>query len=177
MSNKNSNYPTNAKPNATPAEIGQLVGIMDSMRKLPAVSKRDPEKVAERLDFYFQYCTEHGVKPSCEAMALCLGISRQSLWEWEHDTNSKSGQLVARAKELINSLLTTWTMSGKINPVYSIWLQKNNSGYSDQKTFVFEQQTQPRSIDLEQQLEEAGLIWDAKRGEYVPIIDAEVKEV
>lgn len=45
MSNKNSNYPTNAKPNASPAEIGELVGIMDTMRKLPAVSKREPEKV------------------------------------------------------------------------------------------------------------------------------------
>lgn len=168
MSNKNSNYPTNAQPNATPAEIGQLVGIMDNMRKLPPVSKREPEKVEERLNYYFQYCTDNGVKPSVEGMSLCLGVSRQSLWEWENDTGSKSGQLVARAKELINSLLTTWTMNGKINAVYTIWLQKNNSGYSDTKTLEIKPQTEPQRISLEQQIEESGLVWDEQLEEYVP---------
>lgn len=168
MSNKNSNYPTNAKPNASPAEIGELVGIMDTMRKLPAVSKREPEKVEERLNYYFSYCTENGVKPSVEGMSLCLGVSRQSLWEWENDTGSKAGQLVARAKELINSLLTTWTMNGKINAVYTIWLQKNNSGYSDTKTLEIKPQTEPHNISLEQQIEESGLVWDEQLEEYVP---------
>lgn len=167
MSNKNSNYPTNAKPNATPAEIGEAVGIMDAMRKLPAVSKREPEKVEERLNYYFQYCTDKGIKPSVEGMSLCLGVSRQSLWEWENDTNSKAGQLVARAKELINALLTTWTMNGKINAVYSIWLQKNNAGYSDVKTLEFKQQTQPQALNLEQQIEESGLVWDEQLEEFV----------
>lgn len=141
MSNKNSNYPTNAKPNATPAEIGELVGIMDNMRKLPPVTKKEPEIVKERLDYFFRYCADHGVKPSVEGMSLALGVSRQSLWEWESDTQSKAGQLVARAKELINSLLTTWTMNGKINAVYAIWLQKNNSGYSDSKVLEIKPQT------------------------------------
>lgn len=168
MSNKNSNYPTNAQPNVTPAEIGQLVGIMDNMRKLPPVSKREPEKVEERLNYYFQYCTDNGVKPSVEGMSLCLGVSRQSLWEWENDTGSKSGQLVARAKELINSLLTTWTMNGKINAVYTIWLQKNNSGYSDTKTLEIKPQTEPHRISLEEQIEESGLVWDEQLEEYVP---------
>ncbi len=168
MSNKNSNYPTNAQPNATPAEIGQLVGIMDNMRKLPPVSKREPEKVEERLNYYFQYCTDNGVKPSVEGMSLCLGVSRQSLWEWENDTGSKSGQLVARAKELINSLLTTWTMNGKINAVYTIWLQKNNAGYSDVKTLEIKPKTEPQHISLEQQIEESGLVWDEQLEEYVP---------
>lgn len=168
MSNKNSNYPTNAQPNATPTEIGQLVGIMDNMRKLPPVSKREPEKVEERLNYYFQYCTDNGVKPSVEGMSLCLGVSRQSLWEWENDTGSKSGQLVARAKELINSLLTTWTMNGKINAVYTIWLQKNNAGYSDVKTLEIKPKTEPQHISLEQQIEESGLVWDEQLEEYVP---------
>jgi len=64
MSNKNSNYPTNAQPKATPAEIGELVGIMDGLRRLPAVSKREPEKVEERLNYYFQYCTDKGIRVS-----------------------------------------------------------------------------------------------------------------
>lgn len=168
MSNKNSNYPTTAQPKATPEEIGELVGIMDGLRKLPPVSKREPEKVEERLNYYFRYCTDKGIKPTVEAMALTLGISRQSLWEWENDTQSKAGQLVARAKELINSLLTTWTMNGKINAVYTIWLQKNNSGYSDTKTLEIKPQTEPQRISLEQQIEESGLVWDEQLEEFVP---------
>lgn len=168
MSNKNSNYPTTAQPQATPQEIGELVGIMDGLRKLPPVKKREPEGVEARLNFYFRHCTDNGVKPSVEGMSLCLGVSRQSLWEWENDTGSKSGQLVARAKELINSLLTTWTMNGKINAVYTIWLQKNNSGYSDTKTLEIKPQTEPQRISLEQQIEESGLVWDEQLEEYVP---------
>lgn len=168
MSNKNSNYPTTAQPKATPEEIGELVGVMDDLRRLPAVSKREPDGVEERLNYYFQYCTENGIKPSVEAMALALGVSRQSLWEWEQDTQSKAGQLVARAKELINSLLTTWTMNGKINAVYTIWLQKNNSGYSDTKTLEIKPCTEREHISLEQQIEESGLVWDEQLEEYVP---------
>lgn len=168
MSNRKSNYPTTAQPQATQEEIGQLVGAMDALRKLPPVKKQEPEKVKERLDYYFKYCAENGVKPSVEALSLACGVSRQSLWEWEHDTQSESGRLVARAKELINSLLTSWTLSGKINAVYTIWLQKNNSGYSDTKTLEIKPQTEPRNVSLEQQIEESGLVWDEQREEYVP---------
>ena len=80
MSNKVSNFPNAAKPKATPEEIGQLVGVMDELRRLPPVSKNDPEQVRERLDYYFQYCTENGIKCSVEGMTLALGKSRQSLW-------------------------------------------------------------------------------------------------
>lgn len=168
MSNKNSNYPTTAQPNATSAEIGELVGMMDGLRKLPPVKKREPEGVEERLSYYFKYCADNGIKPSVESMSLSLGISRQSIWEWEQDTGSKAGQLVARAKELINSLLTTWTINGKINAVYTIWLQKNNSGYSDTKTLEIKPQTEPHHISLEEQIEESGLVWDEVREEYIP---------
>lgn len=173
MSNKKSNFPTTVQPQVTQEEIGEFVGMMDELRKLPPVHKNEPEKVRERLNYYFQYCTENGIKPSVEAMALCLGTSRQNLWKWENDENSEAGELVRRAKELINALLTTWTMSGKINPVYTIWLQKNNAGYSDTKTLEIKPpQIERPVISLEEQLSEAGLIWDSQKEEYVPVIEA-----
>lgn len=168
MSNKNSNYPTNAKPNATPAEIGELVGIMDELRRLPPVNKNDPEQVRERLDYYFKYCTESGIKCSVEGMTLALGRSRQSLWAWENDPKSKSGELVRRAKELINTLLTQWSMDGKMPFPYTIWLQKNHFSYSDTKVLEVKPQTEPHNISLEQQIEESGLIWDEQLEEFRP---------
>lgn len=179
MSNKVSNYPNAAKPDATPEEIGALVEALDGLRKLPPVNKNDPEGVKTRLDYYFQYCAEYGVRCSVEGMVLALGRSRQTLWEWENDPKSKSGELIRRAKELVNTMLTAWTMTGKINPVFSIWLQKNHFGYSDTKTLEIRQAQPERATmsDLEEQLEAAGLVWNEKKGEFVPIIDADIREV
>ena len=179
MSNKNSNWPNAAQPDATPAEIGELVQTLDELRKLPPVSKNSPEQVKERLDYYFRYCGEYGVRCSVEGMVLALGRSRQCLWEWENDPKSKSGELIRRAKDLINAMLTAWTMNGKINAVYSIWLQKNHFSYSDNKVLEI-RQAQPEHAtmsDLEEQLEAAGLVWNEKKGEFVPIIDADIREV
>lgn len=168
MSNKVSNFPNAAKPKATPQEIGELVGVMDELRKLPPVSKNEPEKVRERLDRYFQFCADNGIKCSVEGMVLSTGRSRQTLWEWENDSKSKSGELVRRAKEAINAMLTQWTMSGKMPFPYSIWLQKNHFSYSDTKVLEIKPQTESHNISIEQQLEESGLVWDEQLEEYVP---------
>lgn len=168
MSNKVSNFPNAAKPKATPAEIGELVGVMDELRRLPPVNKNEPEEVKERLDYYFKYCTDNGIKCSVEGMTLALGRSRQSLWEWENDTGSKSGELVRRAKELINTLLTQWSMDGKMPFPFTIWLQKQHYGYSDNKVLEIKPYTEKEPINLEKQLEDSGLIWDEELEEYIP---------
>lgn len=168
MSNKNSNFPNAAKPKATSSEIGELVGVMNELRRLPPVSKNDPEQVKERLDYYFQYCTENGVKCSVEGMTLALGKSRQTLWEWENDPKSEAGNIVSRAKELINCLLTQWSMDGKMPFPYTIWLQKNHFSYSDNKVLEIKPYTEKEPISLEKQLEDSGLIWDEEKGEFIP---------
>lgn len=131
MSNKNSNFPNNQKIDCTPTEMGEKIFSFDELRKLPPVRKQEPDKVRERLDFYFKYCEKYGLKPSVEAMALALGVRRQSLWVWEQDENSEAGQLVARAKSLINAVLTEFTMNGRLAFPYTIWLQKNHFQYAD----------------------------------------------
>lgn len=171
MSNKVSNFPNAAKPKATPEEIGQLVGVLDELRRLPPVNKNEPEKVKERLDYYFKYCEQNGVRCSVEGMVLALGKSRQTLWEWEHDNESKAGELVRRAKELINTLLTQWSMDGKMPFPYTIWLQKNHFSYSDNKVLEIKPYMEKEPINLEQQLEDSGLIWDEELEEYVPADD------
>lgn len=182
LSNKVSNWPNAVPPNASPEEIGELVATLDELRKLPPVSKSDPEGVRERLNYYFNYCGDYGVKPSVEGMCLTLGVSRQGIWKWENDEKSKAGEYVRRAKDLINTLLTTWGMNGKVNAVYAIWLQKNNFSYSDTKTLEIKQAEPERHSlsDLEEQLAEAGLVWDEQKREYVSVIDVlpeNIKEV
>lgn len=168
MSNKVSNFPNAAKPQATPQEIGELVGIMDELRKLPPVNKNEPEQVKERLDFYFRYCAENGIKCSVEGMVMATGRSRQTLWEWENDPKSKSGELVRRAKEAINAMLVQWAMDSKMPFPYAIWLQKNHYQYTENKILEIKTATEPRYLSIEQQIEESGLVWDEQLEEYVP---------
>lgn len=131
MSNKNSNFPTNQKINCAPAEMGCKVASLDELRRLPPVKKQEPDKVRERLDFYFKYCEENGLKPSVEGISLTTGVSRQGLWKWEQDERSEAGQLITRAKSLINTILTEFAMDGKLAFPYAIWLQKNHFQYAD----------------------------------------------
>ncbi len=168
MSNKVSNFPNAAKPKATPQEVGQLVGIMDELRQLPPVSKGEPDLVEERLNLYFKFCTDHGIKCSVEGMQLALGRSRQCLWEWEQDAQSKAGQLVARAKELINAMLVEWSADGKMPFPFAIWLQKQHYNYSDNHVLEVKPYTEPHTISIEEQIEQAGLRWDEALQEYIP---------
>lgn len=168
MSNKNSNFPTNQKPDLKPGEMSKTVSLFDDLRQMPPVRKSDTARVEERVGQYFQFCEERDLKPSVEGLALALGTSRQVLWNWEQDSNSKAGQIISRAKLLINALLTDFTLNGKINFAYSIWLQKNHFGYSDTKTVELVPKSDPVSIPLEQQVEDAGLVWDDETGEFVP---------
>lgn len=168
MSNKVSNFPNAAKPKATPQEIGQLVGVLDELRRLPPVSKNEPEKVKERLDHYFQFCSDNGIKCSVEGMVLSTGRSRQTLWEWENDPKSKSGELVRRAKEAINAMLVQWAMDSKLPFPYAIWLQKNHYQYTENKVLEIKTATEPQHLSIEEQIEQSGLVWDAELEEFVP---------
>lgn len=168
MSNTKSNFPNAAQPKATPAEIGGLVSITDELRRLPPIEKNNPEGVRERLDYYFRYCAENGVKCSVEGMVLATGRSRQTLWEWENDPKSKSGELVRRAKEAINTMLVQWAMDSKMPFPYAIWLQKNHYQYTENKVLEIKTAIEPQHLSIEEQIEQSGLVWDAKLEEFVP---------
>lgn len=57
-----------------------------------------------------------------------------------------AGQIVGRAKAIINTMIATATMAGKCNPVYSIWLQKNHYGYSDSQLLQVENVTDKKPL-------------------------------
>jgi hypothetical protein len=170
MARKN-NAPTSSEYyTVTPLETGELIEIFDKFRRLEPVRKCEPDKVAQRLNEFFKVCSEYDIKPTVELMSLALGVSRKTLWQWQNDEFSESGQLISGAKELINALLTQLTMQGKCNPVYSIWLQKNNFHYADTqqvevKAITSEEQANKLSID--EQVSNAGLIWDDSRQEFI----------
>jgi hypothetical protein len=142
--------------------------ILDEFRRLPPVSKRDPDGVRERLIYYFNACQQYEIFPSVESLALCLGVSRQVLLRWSADSTSQSGQLVSRAKEMIGASLTQGSLSGSIPFVYSIFLQKSNFQYREKDDEPQEVLTSTEdAAAIEDKVEQSGLIWSEQLQDYI----------
>lgn len=142
---KANNSPTNWKEGLTEADKSDMLSVLESFRQMPPVRKDDVEEVKERLDMYFNKCAEYGFIPTVESMCLALGVSRQALWKWQKN-NYEAGELIERAKEIINSMLTTATLQGKVNFAFTIWLQKNHFGYSDSQRLEVANVTDKRPL-------------------------------
>lgn len=123
-------------------------------------------KAKKRISEYFEFCQRADRKPSVEGLALALGTTRQNLWLWEQ-SGGEMGEIIGRAKTLINAMLTDFAMNSKISPVFGIWLQKNHFGYSETKQIEI---IPPRESHktLEQQVTESNLVWDDETGEFIP---------
>lgn len=131
MSNKNSNFPNAKKPDCTPEEISTSLRGFDKIMELPPCTKNNPEEIKQRITEMFRYCETEGRKPTVELLTAFLGVTRAALWQWQQDQNSEAGRLINKAKNLINVLITEWSMTGQIPFQYGIWQQKNWYEYKD----------------------------------------------
>lgn len=128
MANTRSNFPTAQQPDVSKEELSVLIERMNDQRKLSRVATA--EEVEQRVSEYFDACIQNSVRPGVEGMALALGTTRQTLLNWQNEGNQK-GEIITRAKQMLAALLESWSMTGKINPVTSIFLLKNHFGYAD----------------------------------------------
>lgn len=129
--NPNSNFPNAQQPTLKPGEMGDIVAAMEELRELPEINTNAPDELEKRVKFFFEWCIEKQLRPGVELLALSIGVSRQTLWNWEQ-TGGRKGEIVGRAKQVIASLLEQWSICGKINPATSCFLLKNHFGYRDQ---------------------------------------------
>ena len=77
------------------------------------------------------------MKPTVEGLALAFGVSRKTIWQWcnrvESDfLNEVSRNLLQKVYSMLNSNLIDLALNNKANPVFSIFLMKNNFNYKDQ---------------------------------------------
>lgn len=117
-----------------PGEMGRMTLNALVLFNLPPIDTDDPKQVEARIQEYFDICVERDMKPSVTGMALALGISRMTLWEWRAGRKHKSKEIIdtiKRAHAVLNFMMEDWMLNGKINPVSGIFLSKNNFGYSD----------------------------------------------
>lgn len=124
--------------------IGEVLEYWD----VPKVEST--EDAIERTKQYFERCAIRGIRPLVEEYAMCLGITRQTLWEWE---TGKYGApldpyVIKRAKEAIAMFDARLVTEGKLNPVTYIFRGKNYYGLKDQQDVVVtpnQMETRPRA--------------------------------
>lgn len=92
------------------------------------------EDLYDRTRYYFEYCGEHGFKPTIVGWLTALGISRSTLDAWEkRQTFATSGRsdFIKRVRMALEFILEANAMEGKINPVLYIYSSKVHFLYND----------------------------------------------
>jgi len=105
---------------------------------LPSIDTADEKQVAARITEYFQICAQNDMKPSMAGMALAVGVSRSTLWNWSVGDTRESTHLdlIKKAVQMLDAQMVDYMQNGKINPVSGIFLMKNSFGYKDQQEVV-----------------------------------------
>ncbi len=122
---------------ATSAEISQIIGESFQYFKRPIV--KSDEECAQRLEDYFNQCQMTGQIPTVEDMALALGTSRQTLFNWEHGLKGASAarqNMIKQAKEVLAGVDAKLVSMGKIPQVTYIFRAKNYFGLADKQEVV-----------------------------------------
>ena len=111
------------------------------------------------------------VIPDIENYCVYLGICRSTLKSY-NDRGGEWEKVIALFKEAILSNKKQLMLKGRIPAVLGVLDLVNNHGYYNTNSFVIETKAagdKEKANDLEDKLNEAGLIWDPETHEYIPL--------
>lgn len=107
-------------------------------------AKTDDE-IAQRVEFYFNDCYRHKLKPTLEGVALAIGITTQTFNNWS-EKESKSDfdrfAITKRVKQVLANFDASLLINGKMNPVAYIFRSKNLYGMKDQTETVIKKDSE-----------------------------------
>ena len=73
--------------------------------------------------------------PTLAGFAKKIGVSRDTLNEWEH-VHPEFSDAIKKGKACQESILITNALRGDYNPAFSIFFAKNNMGWTDKTDFT-----------------------------------------
>ncbi len=92
---------------------------------------QSPEELQILIDEYMALCAENGDITDIEGLAVFLGTTRKTLWEYEY--REEFSNTIKRAKDKIFNNKKQLAMKGKMNPIVFIFDAKNNHNYTDKQ--------------------------------------------
>lgn len=148
---KNKNLPNIIDP--PEGDNTKFTNFAVALMRLPKIDIEDAGQLQERIIDYFSLCAEHDIKPGVAGVSVAIGIDRRRMWEIK---TGQAKQLCIPPEckkciiDLYDSLENLWemyTQHGKINPVSSIFLAKNNFGYVDKQEHVLTPNQMGNNVD------------------------------
>lgn len=132
MANKELSQPIKATKEELSAKMRKLKVIYD----LPKIDINDDQQVEDRIDYYLEYSAREGLKPTVEGLALAIGVSRKTLYDWETgysraESSQSRSDIIKKAKDFIAYLMSDFALDGKIFPATWIFYAKNYFGMKD----------------------------------------------
>lgn len=148
---RSNNTPQRVLEAIPPAAVTEMVNSLIELRNL-GKPKTDAE-VAERCDQYFRFCANSSLRPGIEGLALSLGVDRVTIWRWSQGIgcSQERAEIVAAARQAVITYIEAAQLSGKLNPVSSIFLLKNWANYTDRVEVT---PTAPQTTDFMMSQEE-----------------------
>jgi transcriptional regulator with XRE-family HTH domain len=124
-----------------PGDNSKTLSDMMYIYNLPKIDINDDQEVEERIQHYFNYCISKDIKPGVEGLAMAIGVSRATLWDWESGrsrmmSGSSRSDMIKKAKQFLALYMENLSQNGKINPITAIFLMKNHFGYADKQEVV-----------------------------------------
>ena len=127
-------------PTTEPGEIGRMLSQIVEIGNWPPINTDDPKQLADRFNQYHQFCIARDIKPDMPGLALAAGTTRTTLWRWENGIESNKSQevrnVIKKAREINEIMMTQMMANGKINPVAGIFFLKNSHLYVDSQEVV-----------------------------------------
>lgn len=128
---KKSNFPQSALEQIEPSKVQE---ITTSLLELHNQGKPESnEELRQRIDAFFNFCSESSIRPGVESLCLSLHISRTTMFNWlRGDGCDKERQeIITSAKSVINAFVEQALLSGAIPVPSAIFVAKNILGYKD----------------------------------------------
>lgn len=111
--------------------------IKANIRHLKQEPVRTVDECIDRLDDFFMELARRGELPTVEKMALALGTTRQTLWQWENGAKGEEwARVILRAKDILAAIDAELVNRWKIPQVVYMFRAKNYFGMKDQQDVV-----------------------------------------
>ena len=133
------NFPSTVEPEDPEVVRAVLGSVLYWYKRGSDAKPQTDDEVEERILEYLTECYNTGQRMTVEKLALALGVTRETLNQWEnggHGSNPRRADIIKRAKDTIASYDADMVTSGKMNPVPYIFRAKNYYGMRDQVDIV-----------------------------------------
>lgn len=129
---------TDAMMQAKQDEVVRIMKNLQERLKVRGKPKFDsPAEMALLIEQYFEDCITYQQFPTKRGLALALGTTYSTLWDWENGRRgSDYSDVIKKASEFLAEMDEQLVLSGIENPVLFMFRSKNYHGLTDKQEMV-----------------------------------------